>query len=131
MRKGFTLIEIVIVIAIISILMTVTMKFGSGRINLLQDQTHKEEFVADYDKLYTQTLTSNYHNGIRFGTMTIKLSADADQILYSFDEQDFQTNQTDANVIISGMQLDGDSIDEAQLLLKPYVLGCTIEGPST
>ncbi|MBU0627013.1 prepilin-type N-terminal cleavage/methylation domain-containing protein [Patescibacteria group bacterium] len=121
-KKGFTLIEIIIVIAIISILMTITMKFGSGRINLLQYQTNKEEFAADYDQLYTQILTSNYRNGIRFETMKIKLSTDADQIEYAFDDGDFQSNDLNADFITSGLQLDGNDIDWIELLFRPYVL---------
>ncbi|MEI7557408.1 MAG: type II secretion system protein [bacterium] len=44
-KKGFTLIEMLIVIVVVSILMTAVMRFGSSRISDLKAQSLKEEFV--------------------------------------------------------------------------------------
>ena len=97
------------------------MKFGSGRINLLQQQTNREEFVASYDKLTTQTLTSNYRNGVRFETLNIKLS-ESDLLMYNFDQAEWKAEELPDNIVLSGLYLDDISVDEIDFTLRPYVL---------
>ena len=101
------------------------MKFGSGRINLLQQQTNREEFVASYDKLTTQTLTSNYRNGVRFETLNIKLS-ESDLLMYNFDQAEWKAEELPDNIVLSGLYLDDISVDEIDFTLRPYVLWCNM-----
>ncbi|HCB51094.1 TPA: hypothetical protein DEP21_00665 [Patescibacteria group bacterium] len=63
--------EIMIVIAIVAILMTITMRFGSRRIDDLNVQTIKEEFVQTYSTIFSQAMTSNYSAGKRYEKLTL------------------------------------------------------------
>ena len=124
MRKGYTLIEIMIVIVIISILMTVTMRFGSNRINDLKHQSTKEQFFSAYDKLYSQNMTSNYHNWIRFESLQIDLTNWSDQIYYGFDGSGGYKSDILDNYVITGLMLDSGEINNVELNLKPYTIWC-------
>jgi len=71
MKKGFTLIEMVIVLVVIGILMAATMKFGSGRIVDLKAQSLKEDFIGWYNEIYSQNMTSSFRDGIKYTTLTV------------------------------------------------------------
>jgi prepilin-type N-terminal cleavage/methylation domain-containing protein len=74
MKKGFTLLEMVIVLLVIGILMAATMRFGSGRIVDLKAQSIKEQFVGYYNDLYSQNMTSSFRDGQKYQTLTVVLT---------------------------------------------------------
>ncbi len=119
--SGFTLIEMVIVIVIIGILMWATMWFGSGRIADLKSQSVKENFIAHYNELYAQHMTSSSHDGKYYQYMTIQLSSGLE---YSFDTG--LLSFPDASFQLTNFLLDTKAISSARLLFAPYILGCWI-----
>lgn len=125
-KKAFTLLEIIIVLSIISILLTVTLRFWSNRIKDLTYQSTKEQFVATYEQLYSQTLTSNYHNNIRYDTLHITLGSWAKQLSYRFDNGVVQSSHISEPFILSGLKLDDKDIENVNISMRPYTLGCTL-----
>jgi len=119
-----------IVIAVIAILMTVTMRFWSKRIDDLGSQAGKEQFVTAYDRLYSQAVTSNYHEGIRYDVLHITLNSWADSLSYAYDSGIYTSISIATPVMLSWLQLDGSNINEANLDLQPYTLWCWILGSS-
>ncbi len=124
MRKAFTLIEIVIVLLVIGILMGATMRFWSNRITDLKAQTIKEQFVGRYNDLYSQNMTSSFHNGQKYEKMTVVLGQ---PFFYLLDAASF----TDS--IITWYQLtkfrfqpEGTTFTTANLVFAPYKLWCNI-----
>jgi prepilin-type N-terminal cleavage/methylation domain-containing protein len=83
MKKGFTLIEMAVVLLIIGILMAATMRFGSGRIVDLKAQSTKEQFIGRYNDLYSQNMTSSFRNGKKYETLTIVMNTG---VYYIVDE---------------------------------------------
>jgi prepilin-type N-terminal cleavage/methylation domain-containing protein len=75
MKKGFTLIEMMIVLVIIGILMAATMRFGSGRIVDLKAQSLKEQFVGYYNEIYSQNMTSSFRDGKKYQVLTISFGS--------------------------------------------------------
>jgi len=126
MRKGFTLIEIMIVIVIISVLMTITMRFWSNRIDDLGYQAGKEQFLSAYDMLYSQATTSNYHEGIRYDILYITLNSGENALSYAYDSGDYQKVHISTPMIISWLQVDENTINDVNLTLHPYTLWCWI-----
>lgn len=128
MRKGFTLIEITIVIIIIGILMTITMQFWSKRIDDLGNQAGKEQFINAYDILYSQTTTSNYHEWTRYDMLHISLSTWNNPLSYAYDGGMYTYMNITTPVAISWLQMDGDNVNEVSLDIQPYTLWCGIIG---
>lgn len=126
MKKGFTIIEIMIVIIIISVLLTVTMQFWSKRIDDLGYQAGKEQFLSAYDTLYSQAMTSNYREGIRYDLLRIAISSGTNPLSYVYDSWAFQTVRIATPMQISGLQMDANAIDEVYLHITPYTLWCEL-----
>ena len=59
-KRGFTLIELMIVIGIIVLLFGALMRFSFSRIQELTNQSQKEEFVTTYTHYTQQHLVSPY-----------------------------------------------------------------------
>jgi len=119
MRKWFTLMEIMIVIAIISILMTITMRFWSKRIDDLGYQAGKEQFISEYDKLYSQATTSNYHAWIRYDILHLILNSGTNLLNYAYDSGAIEWINFSIPLALSWLE-------ETRLDLQPYTLWCTI-----
>jgi prepilin-type N-terminal cleavage/methylation domain-containing protein len=130
MKRGFTLIEIMIVIAIIAILMTVTMQFWSKRIDDLGNQAGKEQFITAYEKLYSQATTSNYHEGVRYDMLHIALRSGANPLSYAYDSEMYQSVNISTPLAISWLQTDTNIVDEVNLDIQPYTLWCGITSSS-
>ncbi|MFA5748038.1 MAG: type II secretion system protein [Candidatus Absconditabacterales bacterium] len=129
MKRAFTLIEMMIVIAVIAILLTVTLKFGNSRILDLKNQSSKEEFTSFYNQLYSQNLISNYQNAQKYNFMEIYLSTG---IGYSYDgNKDIIYNQISKDINIIGLNISGKQSDKVKLKLLPFKLGCDIINTNT
>jgi len=128
MKKAFTLIEIVIVLVVISILMTATMKFGSNRIDDLKAQSLKEQFVWYYNDLYRQNLMSSFRDETKYQTLTLTFQTGT---WYRIDATAPVKDPKLADVIFSGLTLDTHPFPSIDITLVPYILWCTIAWAST
>jgi len=124
MKKGFTLLEMVIVLLIIGILMAATMRFWSNRIVDLKSQSIKEQFVGYYNDLYGQNMTSSFRDGKKYDMLTVVMTTwiyyvvdgvpKVDTILPKFEIKNLR--------FFTG----GTVFSTASLSLVPYHLWCVI-----
>lgn len=130
MKKGFTLIEMAIVILVIGILMAATMRFGSGRITDLKAQSLKEQFVGWYNELYSQNMTSSFRDGKKYQQLTIVFTTWA---YYLVDKLPIPLDSTLSDIRIQNMRFDQESVlvSVASLSFVPYSLWCTITTAAT
>jgi prepilin-type N-terminal cleavage/methylation domain-containing protein len=129
MKRAFTLIEMMIVIAVIAILLTVTLKFWNSRILDLKNQSSKEEFTSFYNQLYSQNLISNYQNAQKYNFMEIYLST---WIGYSYDwNKDIIYNQISKDINIIWLNISWKQSDKVKLKLLPFKLWCDIINTNT
>ena len=131
-KKAFTLIEIMIVIVIVWILMTATMRFWWDRIGFLNNKNVKEQFISNYDSIYSDTLMSNYYLWDIFKTLQIKFSVwttwfGADYHRYNDDVIIRNTYVDGWKYKITKLSLDGNSMDDVILSFSPYILWCKID----
>ena len=127
-KSGFTLIEIILVIVVITILMTATMRFGSSRIVDLKAQSLKEQFVGYYNEIYSQNMTSSFRDQIKYQTLTMTF------------ETGFQYHTNNNIPVIepkfsviefTGRMLDAQLLSSVDITFVPYVFGCTIASAGT
>ena len=123
MKKAFTLIELMIVIAIIGILMGVTMKFSSNRITDLKAQSLKDIFVDNYAMVQSQTLASSYHGTGRYTTGAITFDS-SQWILVTYDG--VATGQLFSDMTNMKLNITWSTT----LFFTPYHMGCGIIGGS-
>jgi len=123
MKKGFTLIEMMIVLVIIGILMAATMNFWSNRIVDLKAQSLKEQFVGYYNELYSQNMTSRFRDGKKYEQLSINFSTG---ISYSLDGIWFSSDPKLAGIEVKNMRFADTLFATAALLLRPYTLWCAI-----
>lgn len=121
MKKGFTLIEMLIVLVIIGILMTATMRFGSGRIVNLKAQSLKEQFVGYYNELYSQNLISSFRDGKKYQKLIIDFETG---MSYQIDQESLIREPKFSSIKFIELMLDSQRIDKIYLNLTPYILWC-------
>jgi len=130
-KKWFTLIEMLIVIAIIGIMMGITINFWANRIQKLRYQSSKAQFVNSYEKLQSEVLTTNYHYRQHFDTFHIKFQSDLNN--YSYEYQPIQkkySQKIEDHVQIQNIVFLNNSekqnLEQAELVLMPYQLPCKL-----
>ena len=125
--KWFTLIEIVIVIVIITILMAVTMRFGSSRMQDLKTQATKEQFLGAYSQIASQYLVSNYLHDKRFSQLFLNINSWSSALVYRLDSS--KKNITwfvSPDFRFSDIILNDSPADQLQLKFVPYTLWCEL-----
>lgn len=121
-RKWFTLIETVIVLAIISFLLGMTMYFGSQRIQKLNLLTFKQQFIQKYQGVYMNSLSSSYINWQKYDKIDVYLW---DWLYYMVKEK--KINLLDfSEFVYSGMQIDSVAVSGIKISLIPYNIKCEI-----
>lgn len=119
-----------IVLGIIIIIMTVTMRFSSSRIDDLQVQTSKDDFKNNYEQLLLSNMSSNYHNGERYSKLIIGMQSWFNGFTYTLEDEvwwskiytEFSNNKQIVNKIIT----ETEEQSEIQIQLTPYKIGCEI-----
>ena len=129
MKKAFTLLEMLIVLVVIGILMTATMRFWSGRIVDLKAQSIKEQFIWYYNDLYSQNMTSSFRDGQKYGTLTVVLTTGIYYILDAIPKMDTKLPSLEIKKL--RFMTGGTSFPLANLLFVPYHLWCSIANGST
>ncbi|MFZ2718949.1 MAG: type II secretion system protein [Candidatus Absconditicoccaceae bacterium] len=128
-NSGFTLLEMLIVLVTISIILGMTIYFGSENIFKLKYKTTKEEFLSTLTSFYTNSLGSNYINQHRFNRLNLELFSGNNGIFYSYVGDSYnQTGEKKTNLIeISDIRLDNGIIqNKSSINITPYQLGCEI-----
>jgi prepilin-type N-terminal cleavage/methylation domain-containing protein len=127
-KSGFTLIEIILVIVVITILMTATMKFGSNRIIDLKSQSLKEHFIGYYNELYSQNITSSFRDQTKYQTLTMTFKTG----FQYYTNNNVPIIEPKFSVIeFTGLMLDTQLLSSVDITLVPYVFGCTIASAGT
>lgn len=123
MKKGFTLIEMVIVLVVIWILMAATMKFWSGRIVDLKAQSLKEDFIGWYNEIYSQNMTSSFRDGTKYTTLTVGFQS---WVWYEINWWAPILADKLSSITFRALMIDGQESDIVHLQITPYILGCFI-----
>lgn len=128
--RGFTLIEMLLVIVIIGILMMMVFRFGGDRLQLLQMQTTKETIVGFREEVINANRTSSYIAEQNYQTVDVIFTAQTSQmtaqymgttgaIIYSDQSKPF------ANAFWT--IVDPAGAETLTLRYTPYELGCSID----
>ena len=75
LKRGFTLIEIMIVLGIVSVLFAISLNLSRGRIGQIQTRMEKEGFVDAMTQTTTRLLTTKRYNGQPMQAGSIILSS--------------------------------------------------------
>ncbi len=82
--RGFTLIEMLLVIVIIGILMLMVFRFGGDRLQLLQMQTTKETIVSFREDIINNNRTSSYIAEQNYQTVDVVFTAQDSQMTANY-----------------------------------------------
>jgi len=133
-KKAFTLLEIIIVIVIIWILMSATMKFGGDRIWFLNNKNIKEQFLDNYSLLQSNNTMTNYYVWKIYQDLDINFSIWMSDFSYQYNSYDsLYTGQTYVDwgsYKIQSLKVNWDSVSNINVSMTPYILGCSIQGGS-
>ena len=127
-KKGFTLIEMIIVILIMSLMLWLSMNFWSNRITELKYQTIKETFISDFDNIYSNVISSNYINQKHYDFLQIYLKSWSNIWQYNYFWNDSYNNMTGLieNMYLTNLYLDWNSVENLTFQIKPYNIWCEI-----
>ncbi len=129
-KKAFTILEITIVIVIIWVIMWATMKFGWDRIGFLNNKNVKEQFMSNYDSLYSNNMMTSYYMWDIYKELEIKFVLWENNLKYLYntygDNYQGTTFVDGWSYEIDDLYLNGESTDMLDIVMSPYVLWCTI-----
>lgn len=110
--------------------MTITMKFGSSRIEDLQAQTSKDEFKNNYEQLLLTNMSSNYHNTQRYTKIIISMISWANGFTYTIENEsenpEIHTWYDNPKLEITKIQINNEPKDKTEIELIPYQIWCKI-----
>ena len=133
--RWFTLIEMLIVIVIIGILMTLSMWISWNRIQTLRTKSVQEQFVYNYNNLFSKNMLTNYYNWERYDYLIIHFQSWNNNLQYGYDtgwtivrNNDFLQ---DGRYEIKDIKISwsNQTFESWNVILQPYILWCSIEVP--
>jgi len=129
-KNWYTLLEIMIVLWVIIVIMTITMKFSSSRIDDLHAQTSKDDFKNSYEQLLLSNMSSNYHNKERYNKMMIYILSWANWFTYNLENENEEikiyTWYFDPKHEIINLKINNSPANSIEIALTPYQFGCQI-----
>lgn len=142
-KKWFTLIEMLIVIVIIGILLTLSMRISWDRIQVLKTKSVWEQIVYNYNNLYVKNLLTNYYGQEMYENMVIRFSKWDTKLSYFYDTYPDSESTSDNDYWLSEIvqwwkyevenvyfdwNLNKSSNDNktAYVVFEPYKIWCKI-----
>lgn len=129
-KNWYTLLELMIVLWIIIILMTVTMRFSSSHLDNLQTQTSKDDFKNNYEQLLLTNMSSNYYNKDRYEKIEISMILWLNWFTYKLineeEEQKIYTWYSNPKIEIIKLIVNNNEANEIITELIPYQIACKI-----
>lgn len=138
-KRGFTLIEMVIVLIIMWILLMATMVLSWDQIQKIKDKTVKESILAEMQSRYSRNLWSSSFAWVMYNHFDVELSTWSNEIFFSYytwgNQEPFFTgsfvNRFEIKSIISNYDFTDNVrqnlIQTVNLYYTPYNISCRIE----
>lgn len=124
MKKWFTLLEITIVIFVIAILMTMIVNFGANRVDFLQSNISKNNFVSKIETTYSNVLSSNYYWNQIISELDLEINKQENTVWISYNDTKYDEKLTKTE--INSLVLDDDKKQDVTLKFKSYNIWCEI-----
>lgn len=132
-KRWFTLIELVIVLAIVALLFSVTIKLSRGNIANVEVRQEKEDFIATYYDVLLNNLTSKYHGDTIYTGVVVHFEKGATGITYTFiwnttatlDRHTFRTLSI-GDISIQDTNNKYKEIASFSIILSPQEMWCEI-----
>lgn len=128
--RGFTLMEILVVIVIIGILMTMVFRFGGDRLQLLQMQTTKETIVGFREEVINANRTSSYIAEQNYQTVDVIFTTQTSQMTANYISTTGAVIYSDQSKPFANAFwtiVDPAGAETLTLRYTPYKLGCAID----
>lgn len=130
-KRWFTLIEILIVIAIISLLLTTVMQFSWSQIWNLRQKKEIEEFKDAFNTIITKNINSNYINKEKYTHLEINITNESKNIFLKYENKDHLINTGNVQIpfvleSFNNLKINNKEEENINISLSPYIIGCTI-----
>ena len=143
-KKWFTLIEMLIVIVIIGILLSLSMWISWDRIRVLKTKSVTEQFIYNYNNLYSKNLLTNYYDWEMYENLVIRMSKWDEKLryyykLYPSEDLWEQSMEVDPfwlservqwwTYVIDKIFFNGNkstTLNDSYLVFDPYKIWCKI-----
>ena len=131
-NKWFTLIEILIVIVIISILLLLTLGISGGRIQILKEKYIQEQFVSQYNTLFSRNFLTNYYGESLYDKLIINMKQWEWWFSYCYDiggSCHFEGALIQwGKYEIGALSLEWSSLNSIDINFEPYKFWCVLSG---
>ncbi len=131
--RGFTLIEMVIVLVIMWILLLMTTWLSAQQIQKVKDETIKESILSEMQTRYSRNLWSSSFAWKMYDTMEVTLTKWENKIDFKYNTKDEDTENTFTNrfeIIHLGTNYTppsaSSSLEAISLKYTPYKISCVI-----
>ena len=135
-KRWFTLIEILVVIVIIAILLALSLGFTGNRVQILEDKYIQEEFVSNYNTLFSRNFLTNYYWESTYENLVIQIQNGKWGFSYYYKTG---SEENDTNIsfiewwksIITGLQftwLSHSLLENVDIIFTPYTFWCVLSG---
>lgn len=127
--KAFTLVEMLVVIVLIGVIISMTMFFSLDRLQQLQGQTAKEQFVSDIKFLRTHTLASSLYDWQAYQSATITIQDQDTGFTQTFVtlEDTIQEQKVLQNDWYIHTIYQQNPVEALSIIYTPYEIGCSIQ----
>lgn len=131
-KKGFTLIEMLIVIVIIWILMTISMWISWDRVRVLKTKAVEEQILYNYNNLFSKNMLTNYYSWELYKDLKIVFTEWNSSFQYYYNKFDggsytWNTFLQSGKYNISEILGDNNrNLRNVNIIFYPYELWCKI-----